>query len=392
MKTVILKKQKDKLARNRNPWVFSGSVHSAESGIRNGEAVRVVDADKKFVAYGFYSEHSAITLRLFSWNEDEQARQSLFTARLQAALSARKRLINSEQTDSFRLLYGEADGLPGYVADYYNGHIGLQVNTASAVLYLPFMTEALKAVVNPVSIYARPADELNKKEKVFFQEACIYGDAPERILIKENGLKISANPVSGQKTGYYFDQRDNRKAVAQYAAGSDVLDCFCYTGGFSLNCAAAGAKSITSVDSSADALKNLEENFDLNGLQKPETVKADVFEYLRQRNTDSRKHDLVILDPPKLAKSQSAMEQALRAYKDINMLGLKKTEKNGIFVTFSCSGRVSREDFIKSVAWAAKDAGRTLRITGFMSQAGDHPISPFFPESEYLKGIIGVVE
>lgn len=392
MKTITLKKFKDKLARNKNPWLFSGAIQSAEKGIVNGEAVAVLDSDKRFVAYGFYSEHSAIAVRLFSWDEEEKFGADTFKNRLSGAAAARKRLINPENTDSFRLLYGEADGLPGYVADIYNGHVSLQVNTASAVHYLPMMKDALINVVSPLSIYVRPSDELAKKELIKYQEQCIHGETPDSIIIKENGLKISASLKSGQKTGYYFDQRENRRIAAQYAEGQDVMDCFCYTGGFSLNAAANGAKRITSVDSSADALTNLKENFRLNGFNAPETTKADIFDYLRERNADSVKHDIVILDPPKLAKSQSAVDQALRAYKDLNMLGLKKVKNNGMFFSFSCSGRVSREDFIKSIAWAAKDAGRTLRITGFLSQSGDHPINPFFPESEYLKGIVGIVE
>jgi len=392
MKTVTLKKLKDKLAKNKNPWIFSGAIHSADKGIINGETVKVLDSEKRFIAYGFYSEFSAITLRLFSWNEDETFGAGVFKQRLTSALAARKRLIDSEKNDSYRLLYGEADGLPGYIADIYSGHVGLQVNTASAVYYLPMMKEALTEIISPLSIYVRPADELEKKEMIRYPEQCIYGNTPENIIIKENGLKISASLISGQKTGYYFDQRENRRIAAAYARGQDVLDCFCYTGGFSLNAAANGAKSITSVDSSADALSNLKENFALNGLEAPDTIKADIFEYLRERNADSQKHDIIILDPPKLAKSQSSVEQALRAYKDLNMLGMKKMKNNGIFISFSCSGRVSREDFIKSVAWAAKDAGRTLRITGFLSQSCDHPINPFFPESEYLKGIVGIVE
>lgn len=391
MKKITLKKQKDKLAKNRNPWIFSGAIHSAEKGIINGETVGVYDSENRFIAYGFFSEFSAIALRLFSWNENEPFGTELFKNRIESALSARNAIIDTEKTDSFRLLYGEADGLPGYIADIYNGHVSLQVNTASAVYYLPMMQQALIEVLNPKSIYARPADELAKKEMIRWQEQCLHGETPDSITIRENGLKIAASLKSGQKTGYYFDQRENRRIAAGYANCRDVLDCFCYTGGFSLNAAANGAKSITSVDSSADALSNLKDNFTLNGFNTPETVKADVFEYLRQRNSDSHQHDIVILDPPKLAKSQASVEQALRAYKDLNMLGMKKVKKDGIFFSFSCSGRVSREDFIKSVAWAAKDAGRTLRITGFLSQSGDHPINPFFPESEYLKGIVGIV-
>ncbi|MGE4319451.1 MAG: class I SAM-dependent rRNA methyltransferase [Deferribacterales bacterium] len=389
MKTSILKKQKHKLAANRNPWVFSGSVYGFDTIPENGEAVRVEDYDRNFIAYGFFSSESAITLRLFSWDENEDF-DGVFERRIEDSLNARKVFIG-ENTDSYRLMFSESDFLPGYVADFYAGHISLQVNTASAVKYLPQMKNALIKTLNPLSIYVRPADELLKKEKIRFPEHCLHGETPESIIIKENGLKISASPMSGQKTGYYFDQRENRLAVAEYAGGKSVLDCFCYTGGFSMNCAVKGANHIISADSSADALNNLKTNFALNNLTEPETVKADIFEYLRHRQNDTQEHGIVILDPPKLAKSQQDVDSALRAYKDLNMLGMKKVEKNGILASFSCSGRVKREDFIKSVSWAAKDAGKNIRIIENLSQAKDHPVSPFFPESEYLKGIIAII-
>lgn len=390
MKTAVLKKQKDKLSKNRNPWVFSGSVYGFDTVPENGEIVRVEDADRKFIAYGFFSAESAITLRLFSWNEEENTDSSLFKRRIESAYQARKRFIPND-TDSYRLIYAESDILPGFVIDIFGQHVSMQVNTPSAVKYLENIKSALIEVINPESIYVRPADELLKKEKISFIEQCIHGETPETVIIKENGLKISASLRKGQKTGYYFDQRENRKTVAAYSEGMDVLDCFCYTGGFSLNCAKAGAKSITSVDSSADALVNVKENFSLNGFNAPETVRADIFEYLRQRNADSILHDIVILDPPKLAKSQNDIDHALRAYKDLNMLGMKKVKNNGILASFSCSGRVKREEFMKSAAWAAKDAGKTVRIIEQLSQAKDHPLNPFFPESEYLKGFIAVV-
>ena len=388
--TCVLKKGKHKLAVNRNPWIFSGSVYGFDEMPENGSIVRVEDGERNFIGYGFFSAESAITIRLFSWDEAEDL-NSLFVRRIESAAACRRQFIKND-TDSYRLLFSESDLLPGYVADLYDGHISLQVNTASAVKYLPQLKQALLDTINPTSIYVRPADELLKKEKVMFTEQCVHGETPDTVQIFENGLKISASLRSGQKTGYYFDQRENRKTVAGYAAGKTVLDCFCYTGGFSLNCALNGAKSIVSADSSADALTNLKVNFALNSLPEPETVKADIFDYLRRRQSDGTLHDIVILDPPKLAKSQHDIDQALRAYKDINMLGIKKTAKNGILASFSCSGRVKREDFIKTLSWAAKDAGRNIRIIENLSQAKDHPISPFFPESEYLKGVIAVVD
>lgn len=392
MKTAVLKKLKDKLPSNRNPWVFAGSVYGFDIIPENGEIVRVENDARKFIGYAFFSAESAITLRLFSWEEDENfSPAEIFRQKVKSAVDTRKVFIGDD-TDSYRMFFSESDYLSGYVADYYNGHISLQVNTAGAVKYLKQMKLALIDVLSPLSIYVRPADELNKKEKVVYLPQCVHGETPESVMIKENGLKFTANLQSGQKTGYYFDQRENRKITASYARGKNVLDCFCYTGGFSLNCAVNGAKEIISVDSSADALENLKSNFALNGLSEPETVKADIFNYLRTRQEDSIKHGIVILDPPKLAKSQGDSEAALRAYKDLNMLGMKKVENNGILASFSCSGRIKREDFIKSIAWAAKDAGKNIRIIENLSQAKDHPINPFFPESEYLKGIIAVVE
>lgn len=391
MKTAVLKKNREKLAKNMNPWVFSGSVYGFDTVPQNGETVRVEDFDRNFIAYGFFSDTSAIALRLFSWDEAEKTGQGLYTARIRDAYDARTSVLEKD-TDGYRLLYAESDMLPGVIIDVFGRHISLQVNTPSAVRDLEMIKNAMISVLSPESIYVRPADELTKKEKVEFREQCILGQAPESIIIHENGLKISASTSKGQKTGYYFDQRENRKAVAAYAAGKEVLDCFCYTGGFSLNCAESGAKSIISADSSADALENLKVNFDLNNLPQPQTVKADIFEYLRLRAADTDLHDIVVLDPPKLAKSQNDIDHALRAYKDLNMLGMKKLKKHGILASFSCSGRVKREDFLRSVAWAAKDAGKKLRIIEQLSQAKDHPINPFFPESEYLKGIIAIVD
>ena len=303
--------------------------------------------------------------------------------RITTSIERRAGLKESENTDALRLIYGEADGIPGVVVDQYANTLVMQLLSAGAEKFRTEIIEILAELCKPEQIYERSDVEIRTLEGLQPREGLAWGKPMDHAIeINENGLKYLVDVTEGQKTGFYIDQRRNRQKVYEFAKDKQVLNCFCYTGGFTLNALAGGAASVTSVDSSGPALEQLKQNVNLNGLDesKSEIIEGDVFTLLRKFRDQARSFDMIVLDPPKFAPTISQAEKASRAYKDINLLAIKLLKPGGLLVTFSCSGGVSRDLFQKIVAGAALDASVDLRIVDQLSQSPDHPVLVSFPE------------
>lgn len=388
---VILKPGREKSLRARHPWVFSGAIQCVEGEPTNGEAVVVRSADGAFLARAAYSPFSQIRARIWSWSEDEAIDADFFRRRIAAALQARQALIRAEETNALRLVHAESDGLPGLVVDRYDRTLVLQVLTAGIERWKEDIVDILVDLTGVESVYERSDVDVRKLEGLPEKRGLLRGHEPtEPLRIVEDHLMFEVDVIGGQKTGFYIDQRENRARLKSMAAGRRVLNCFCYTGGFSLYALAGGATQVISMDSSAEALAGARRNAALNGfaLDSVEWVEADVFQQLRRYRDSRQSFDLIVLDPPKFAPTAAQVERAARAYKDINLLAFKLLNPGGLLFTFSCSGGVSAELFQKIVAGAALDANADARIIGHMTQGRDHPVALHFPEGAYLKGLI----
>ncbi len=395
MKDIYLKPGRDKSALQRHPWIFSGAIGKATKDIEPGKIVKVLDNKGVFVAYGYYNARSQIRIRLLEWNEQKTIDDNWWQAHIKESIERRAKMASDNRNNAYRLVYGEADLLPGLIVDKYADFVVIQVLTAGIEKIKDIIITILNDTLSPRGIYERSDVETRSIEGLPETAGLLSGQPPPDLLeISENGLKYRVDIKSGQKTGFYLDQRDNRQAAAAFASGCEVLDCFSYTGGFAVNALAAGAKSVTMVDSSAQSLKLAEDNIQLNGfdLSNVELIGGDVFRVLRDFRTNGRKFDMVILDPPKFAPTKSDLKRALSGYKDINMLAMNLLRPNGILATFSCSGAVDPHTLQTVLFWAAGDASRPVQILKSLSQGLDHPRLVSFPESEYLKGFIcGVI-
>jgi 23S rRNA (cytosine1962-C5)-methyltransferase len=391
IKTVKLRPGRERSALQRHPWLFASAVNLPKESIEPGETVRVADSRGEFVAWGACNPRSKITLRLLEWDEGRAIDTGWWRGMIERSAARRGELFRSADTDAFRVVFGEADGLPGLIADYYAGYIVTQFLTAGALRIKSELIDILVQVLKPKGIYSRADNELLALEGVSDQSGAVFGESPpDDLIVRENGMKYYADLRSGQKTGFYADQRNNRRIVSGYARGKRVLDCFCYSGGFTMGCLAGGAESVVAADSSHEALELLGRNIGLNGFDpaKVRTVEADIFQLLRDYRDNGEKFDLVILDPPKFAPTKASLARAMRAYKDLNLHGIKSLAEGGILATFSCSGGVTARDLKMALAWAATDAGCEMQIIEYLTQAEDHPMRLAYPESEYLKGII----
>jgi 23S rRNA (cytosine1962-C5)-methyltransferase len=390
--SLILNRDRDKSLRRRHPWVFSGAVMQVDGAPEMGTTVAVRAARGEFLAWAAYSPHSQIRARVWSFKEDEKVDGEFFSRRITRCFEERKDItVCDEETNAYRLVFSESDGLPGVIADVYSDTVVLQCLTAGAEYHKEEIAEVIKDVTGCRSVYERSDSDARELEGLHATQGEISGksvDGP--VTIKESGLEFLVDVVEGQKTGFYLDQRKNRKIVRALSAGKKVLNCFSYTGGFTVNALAGGAKSVVSIDSSEKALKLAKENVALNGIGAAacEWIGKDVFETLREMAAGRKKFDLIVLDPPKFAATAAQKDKAERAYKDINMYAMRLLSPGGLLFTFSCSGAVTAADMQKICAWSAIDAGVDARIVKKMSQAPDHPISLSFPESEYLKGLV----
>ncbi len=392
MPKLVLAAGKERSVLRRHPWVFAGSVERLDGRARPGDTVELVSARGEPLAKAAYSPRSQIRARVWSFDPAETIDDTFFKRRVAAALALRQGLPGLRGQHALRLIHGESDGVPGVIADRYGDTVVLQLTAAGAEKWGEALTGALARATGCARIYERSDAEVRRLEGLEPRTGWLRGDPAESpLVIEEHGLLMEADFVSGHKTGLYLDQRDNRRLCRELSSGRDVLDCFCYTGGFSLNALAGGGYSVLSIDSSATALESARRNLQLNAQfaqGRVEWRQADVFEVLRELNRGERRFDLIVLDPPKLAPSAAHVERAARAYKDINLFSFRLLNPGGLLMTYSCSGGVSADLFQKIVAGAAIDAAVDARILAKLGAAADHPIALNFPEGEYLKGLL----
>ncbi|MDK9723470.1 MAG: class I SAM-dependent methyltransferase [Sterolibacteriaceae bacterium MAG5] len=400
MAKLILRPGKEKSLLRRHPWIFEGSVDHLEGRARPGDTVDIVAGAGRYagevLAKGAWSPSSQIRARVWSFDPAESIDDAFFKRRVAAAVARRAALPELRGQDGLRLIHAESDGLPGVIADQYGDTVVVQLTSAGADKWREAIAGALQKATGCARLYDRSDSEVRAREGLEPVTGWLRGEAPEGdILIAENGVRMKVDIVGGHKTGFYLDQRDNRLALRDIAAGRRVLNCFCYTGGFSLQALAGGASQVISVDSSEPALTTARANLALNPQLESARAEwrcANVFEELRRLREAGEGFDLVVLDPPKFAPSASHVERAARAYKDINLGGFKLLKPGGLLATYSCSGGIGVELFQSIVAGAACDAGRDARIVRRLQGAADHPVALAFPEGEYLKGLLVQVD
>ena len=387
---LFVQEGREKSLQRRHPWVFSGAVERIEGTPLSGDTVQVCDTLGGFLAWAAYNPQSQICARVWSWQAEEKIDADFINRKIGNALNTRKHLKLNQHSNGMRLIHGESDGLPGLIVDQYADVLVVQLGSAGAERWRETIADVLQEQWKPVCIYERSDSDGRELEGLSKRNEILRGKLPDALSITENGIRISVDVAAGQKTGFYLDQRDNRKLIGELAEGRDVLNCFCYTGGFSLYALRGGAKSVLSIDSSAEALQLAQRNLALNGFDvtRAEWQDKDVFEALRKLRDQNRKFDLIVLDPPKFAPTAAFAEKAARAYKDINLLGFKLLRPGGILATFSCSGGISDDLFQKIIAGAALDAGVDAQIVHKVHAAADHPVLLSFPEGAYLKGLV----
>jgi len=393
MNVITLKPGKEKSLLRRHPWVYATGIAATEGRCEPGSTVLIRSADGRFLARGAYSPESQIRARVWTFDENEPVDHAMFKRRVSAALAHRKRWVRD--TDAVRLIFGEADRLPGLIVDYYGqgerGQLVCQFNAAGVEQWKDALVQALVKETGCPNVYERSDAAVRQREGLPLVTGVLAGAEPDpELSVTEHGVRYYVDVRSGHKTGFYVDQRDNRKLVGNLAEGREVLNCFCYTGGFSLAALRGGAASVTSIDSSGEALKIAANNVTLNGFDPARAtwLDADVFKSLREFRAEGRQFDLIVLDPPKFAPSAQHIDRAARAYKEINLVGMQLLRPGGLLFTYSCSGAISMELFQKIVAGAATDARSDARILRRLSAGTDHPMSAAFPEGEYLKGLL----
>lgn len=386
MKTirVILKPDKDKPIRAFHPWIFSGAIDRLDDNFQTGDLVKVYSASEEFLGIGYLNPRSQIAVRMLTF-QDEAIDTNFFIHRMEAAKHLREEFL-PPKTNAFRLIHSEGDFLTGLIVDRYSEYLVAQFLTAGMEALKPMVVDAIKKVFEAKGIYERDDSEARHLEGLEEVLAVLSGEGPpDYVEIEEYGNRFIVDMKHGQKTGFFLDQRENRKKVADHARGKKVLNCFAYSGGFSVYAARAGAQSVTSVEIQERALNTMRTNFELNGLtgDSYQFVCEDVFEFLRN---DTGLYDLVVLDPPAFCKNKNQVSQAARGYKDINLFAMKRIAAGGILFSSSCSSFIEPGLFQKIVFGAAKDARRNVQIIEKTSHAFDHPINIYHPEGEYLKG------
>ncbi len=394
MQSVNLKKSADSFIKRKHPWIFSGAIEKVEGNPTNGQTVRIFTSSKTQIGSGSFSPSSQIRVRVWSFDPEEIIDSDFFRRKISSASERRKQTIDIFKTNAYRIINSESDGLPGLIVDRYSDFLVCQFLSAGVEFNKEKIVEILDQVFNPAGIYERSDVEVRTKESLQPAKGLLKGNIPNDLIeVKENGLRFLIDIKEGHKTGFYLDQRDNRKLLIEFSKGKNVLNCFSYTGGFSVYALASGAEKITQVESSSSALELSIKNIELNNLNSSlvENINGDVFEVLRKFRDERKSFDLIILDPPKFAESSSQIQKASRGYKDINLLAIKLLNPGGILFTFSCSGHISQELFQKIVSDAALDSGREVKIIKQLSQSSDHPVSLNFPEGMYLKGLVCLV-
>lgn len=388
MKIIKLREGKERSLLRHHPWVFQGSV--AKGGADAGETVRVESHEGRFLAWGAFSPSSMIRVRAWSFDENERIDAAFFARRVERSLALRQRL--AVASNGVRLVHGEADGLPGLIVDRYADVLSAQFLSAGTDRWREAIADALMAASGAARLYERSDSGVRGLEGLPARTGWLRGEGASDVAIDEHGWQLTLDVAQGHKTGYYLDQRDNRAAFSRWVKQfgcRQVLNCYAYTGGFSVAALAGGAEQVVSVDSSAPALERATRHVELNGFDpaRHEAVDADVNQHLRDCIKAGRSFDAIVLDPPKFAPSAAHADRASRAYKDINRLALKLLAPGGLLLTFSCSGGIGAELFHKIVAGAAMDAEVDAAILQRLEGAPDHPTTMVFPEGEYLKGL-----
>ncbi len=392
---VILKPGRDKPVRQRHPWIFSGSIRTLPKEVDDGAIAPVCDARGQFLAYGFLNRASQIQVRLLSWDQDETFDEDFWCGRLQQAIDVRTRCQLDAHSNAFRLVNAENDYLPGLVVDKYADHLVLQAGSRGIDARKAAIAAWLHDLTGCRSVTERSDMAARKQEGLPGADGPLTGGSPPDLIeIEEHGLKFLVDVVQGQKTGFYTDQRENRRRVASYCTDARVLNAFSYTGAFAVHALHNDARHVTNIDSSYDALVLGERNVRLNGFDPDDdsdNIAGDVFEVLRDHSVidpDGEGFDVIIVDPPKFVHNRGGLDRGLRGYKEINMQAMRLLKPQGILATFSCSGLVSADLFQKVVFGAALDTGRDMQILEFLRQGPDHPVAITFPEGEYLSGLI----
>ena len=377
---IYLKKNEEKRIAAGHSWVYAKEVARIEGKDKNGSLASVFSYDGRFIGKGYINHASKILVRIFIRGDETDDRQ-FYLNRLRAAWDYRRKL---GYENCCRVVFAEADNLPALIVDKYGDYLSVQCLSLGIDMRKAMITDCLVEIFRPRGIFERSDVALRKKEGLSEVKGVLYGEVPDIAEIEENGLKMLVDIKNGQKTGYFLDQKENRFAARRYAAGGEVLDCFCNSGGFSLNCATV-AKHVTACDISQAALDNVMRNARLNGLENIDTVCGDAFELLRFFRRSGRKFDLVILDPPAFCKSAAEVKDAYRGYKDINLQGMKLVGSGGFLITCSCSHYMTATLFERMLAEAAKESGRVVKSVEIKTQAPDHPSLLCADETHYLK-------
>lgn len=387
-KQITLRKGREMSIRRSHPWVFSGAIYAVSEDVTEGDVVSIVDHENHFLAKAHYQKGS-ISCRIISFKNVE-IDLKFWISKLRVAADYRKNILQipNEHTNGYRLIHGEGDGLPGLIIDIYHDVGVIQSHSLGMLKSETAIAEALLQVIPGLkAVVGRSAIDLTDKDLPAFK--VLHGNLPRQIIFQENGYQFSVDVLKGQKTGFFLDQRDNRRLLGKLCADKTVLNCFCYTGGFSIYAAGGGAREVTSVDISSSAIAGLLINANLNVKSPHNTLVANVMEFLK---TEDNLYDIVILDPPAFAKSIQKRHNAVQAYKRLNLLGIRRVQKGGLLMTYSCSQVVDRILFNNTITSALIESGRSGKIIKELSQAPDHPVNMFHPEGHYLKGLLIYIE
>lgn len=385
---VSLKKNEDRRILSGHQWVFSNEILYVGGNPQSGDVVEILRSDGKTLGIGFYNPHSLIAVRFLS-SSIEEITKDFFKRRISSAYQLRKKIFPESET--FRMVYGESDFLPGLIVDKYNEYLSVQTFSAGMDNRLPMIYDALEELFSPKGIVERNESPLRELEHIPERSALVRGTV-DPIMIDLDGIKFTVDILNGQKSGFFLDQRENRKMISPFVKDAAVLDCFCNEGGFGLYAARFGAKSVDSVDISETAIERARENARLNELKQIQFHTEDVFKFLERAAAAKKQWDVVILDPPSFTKSRKTVTTAIKGYKEINTNGLSVTKKGGFFISVSCSHHIDRDSFLKVINESSVKAGKRIKILRISSASPDHPILPSMPETQYLKFVLCSVE
>ncbi|MDT0594200.1 class I SAM-dependent rRNA methyltransferase [Glaciecola petra] len=392
MASLVLKENREKSLLRNHPWVFDGAIEEEIGTPRSGATVDILSSSGKWLAKAAYSPHSQIRARVWSFNQDTIIDNNFFTQCIKNAISKRKAWLQKQRTNAYRIVAAESDGLPGITIDLYGDVLVIQLLSAGADKHRDKIVHSLKKIFPDYVIHERSDVAVRKKEGLEQYIETHVGVLPNTVIIQENGLKIEVDLINGHKTGFYLDQRKNRKIAGRLCRDKKVLNCFSYTGTFGLSAALNGAKSVVNLDVSESAidtsLHNVQLNSDVLNEASITHLMVDVFEQLRVYKENKTRFDVIILDPPKFVENKNHLVRAARGYKDINRLACELLNENGCLITFSCSGLMREDLFSKIVADAAQDAGVYLSVQDRLHQDCDHTVASYFPEGHYLKGLV----